>query len=59
MTPRVLVLELQEIVQQKLVLELAQAQQEPLVPELELEPTPGLHVFLEKLPLRQDLTQHI
>lgn len=48
MTPRVLVLELEQ-----------PAQQELLVPELELEPTPGLHVFLEKLPLRQGSTRHI
>ena len=38
------------------------AQQEPLelqVQEPELEPAPELHVFLERLPLRQGSTQHI
>lgn len=64
MTPRVLVLELEQPAQQERTAQLAQeleqpAQQELLVPELELEPTPGLHVFLEKLPLRQGSTRHI
>jgi hypothetical protein len=38
------------------------AQQEPLELQArvqELESAPELHVFLERLPLRQDLTQHI
>lgn len=38
------------------------AQQEPLELQAwvqELEPTPELHVFLERLPLRQGSTQHI
>ena len=38
------------------------AQQEPLELQAqvqELEPTPELHVSLERLPLRQGLTQHI
>ena len=75
MTPRVLVLALKlqvavltqapelELAQKRaaqLALELDQpAQQELLVQELELEPAPGLHVFLERLPLRQGSTQHI
>ena len=75
MTPRVLVLalELQVAVLtqapelervQGLAAQLAQeleqpAQQKLLVQELELEPAPELHVFLERLPLRQDLTRHI
>ena len=37
-----------------------QAQQEPLELQVqELEPASELHVFLERLPLRQGLTQHI
>ena len=38
------------------------AQQEPLELQMrvqELEPAPELHVFLERLPLRQGSTQHI
>ena len=38
------------------------AQQEPLELQVrvqELEPAPELHVFLERLPLRQGSTQHI
>lgn len=71
MTPRVLVLELQvavltqapELEQvQGLAAQLAQELVQPAQQELlaqELEPEPGLHVFLERLPLRQGLTQHI
>ena len=52
---------------QKRVAQLAQelvrrAQQEPLELQArvqEPEPAPELHVFLERLPLRQDSTQHI
>ena len=64
MTPRVLELaqvpELERM--QELAAQLAQelvqpAQQKLLTQELELESE--LHVFLERLPLRQDLTQHI
>lgn len=38
------------------------AQQEPLELQVQVqepEPAPELHVFLERLPLRQGLTQHI
>lgn len=36
------------------------AQQEPLELQVqEPEPAPELHVFLERLPLQQGLTQHI
>ena len=38
------------------------AQQEPLELQAQVqepEPAPELHVFLERLPLRQDSTQHI
>ena len=44
---------------QKLV---RRSQQEPLELQVrvqELEPAPELHVFLERLPLQQGLTQHI
>ena len=45
----------------QLVQELVQrAQQGPLELQVqELEPASELHVFLERLPLRQGLTQHI
>lgn len=46
---------------QGLAAQLAQepAQQELLVQELEPEPGSELRVFLERLPLQQDLTRHI
>ena len=75
MTSRVLVLALElqvavlELAQapelervQGLAAQLAQKLEQPVQQELlaqELEPKPELHVFLARLPLRQDLTQHI
>ena len=75
MTSRVLVLALElqvavlELAQapelervQGLAAQLAQKLEQPVQQELltqELKPKPELHVFLERLPLQQDLTQHI
>lgn len=47
---------------QGLAAQLAQELEQPVQQELlaqELEPEPGLHVFLERLPLRQGSIQHI
>ena len=63
MTPRVLELAQVPQVRQELVLELAQAPELEQVQEraaqLAQELEPGLHVFLARLPLQQDLTRHI
>lgn len=75
MTPRVLVLVLAQELQvavlaeapelervQGLAAQLAQELEQPVQQELltqELKPKPELHVFLERLPLQQDLTRHI
>lgn len=53
--------QLELLTQEQSQLELERrAQQEPLELQVqEPEPAPELHVFLERLPLRQGLTQHI
>ena len=59
MTPLALVQRELQVLEQAQVPEREQRQERAAQLAQELEPAPELHVFLERLPLRQGSTQHI